>query len=137
MRHHPATGETIRQVACVTSPGTFDATIDFWLRTVCVGPFYVADFRLGNQMFRGEATDCTCRVGPSFRGDLQVEIIEPTNHAPSPYLDVLDRATVVPSAGLFHHFLVYTASYEGTCCRLGGRRMTCIDAIATIGSLSR
>ena len=148
MRHQPGTGETIRQIAYVTSPGTFDATIDFWLRTVGVGPFYVADFRLGNQVFRGEATDCTCRVGLSFQGDLQVEIIEPTNDAPSPYLDVLDRATVVPSAGLFHHFLVDTADYEGTCRRLldggalqgmratlsDGRRMTYIDAIATIGS---
>ena len=68
MRHQTVAGETIRQIAYVTSPGTFGATIDFWLRTVGVGPFYVADFRLGNQTFRGEPTDCTCRAGLSFRG---------------------------------------------------------------------
>ena len=148
MRHQTVAGETIRQIAYVTSPGTFGATIDFWLRTVGVGPFYVADFRLGNQTFRGEPTDCTCRAGLSFQGDVQVEIIEPTNDAPSPYREALDRAAVVPSAGLFHHFLVDTADFEGTCRRLldggalegmratlpDGRRLTYIDATAVIGS---
>ena len=77
-----------------------------------------------------------------------MEIIEPTNDAPSPYREALDRAAVVPSAGLFHHFLVDTADFEGTCRRLldggaleglratlpDGRRMTYIDATAVIGS---
>ena len=148
MQDQPVTGETIRQLAYITRPGTFDVTIAFWLRVVGAGPFYVADFRLGNQTFRGKPTDCTCRVGLSFHGDLQLEIIEPTNDAPSPYLDVLERAAVVPTAGLFHHFLVDTADYDGTCRRLldggageglratlsDGRRMTYLDATATIGS---
>jgi methylmalonyl-CoA/ethylmalonyl-CoA epimerase len=112
-----------------------------------VGPFYVADFRLGNQVFRGMSADGTCRVGLSFHGDVQLEIIEPTNDSASPYLDVLDRAPAVPAAGLFHHFLIDTADYERTCQRLldggateglratlsDGRRMTYLDAMATTG----
>jgi methylmalonyl-CoA/ethylmalonyl-CoA epimerase len=147
MPYQPVTGETIRQLAFVTRPGTFDATVSFWTQTMGVGPFYVADFRLSNQVFRGMPADGTCRVGLSFQGDVQLEIIEPTNGSASPYLDVLDRAPAVPTAGLFHHFLIDTADYEGTCQRLlgggateglratlsDGRRMTYLDAMATIG----
>lgn len=111
------------------------------------GPFYVADFRLGNQVFRGVPTDGTMTVALTYHGEVQVEIIAPTNDAPSPYVEWLDRVDSVPAAGLYHHFLIDTDTYDATCTRLlaggareglratlgDGRRMTYLDGSATVG----
>ncbi|MDB4873037.1 MAG: hypothetical protein JWL97_4041 [Gemmatimonadales bacterium] len=142
-----STRETFRQVAYVTRPEAFDAAVQYWIDAMAVGPFYVGHFQLGNQTFRGVPTAGSCTVALSFHGDVQVEIIKPTNDAPSPYTDLMDRAATVPVAGLFHHYLVDTPDYDQTCDRLlgagareglratlsDGRRMTYLDATATLG----
>jgi methylmalonyl-CoA/ethylmalonyl-CoA epimerase len=139
--------ETFRQVAYVTRADRFDAAVQYWLDVMQAGPFYIGDFRLGNQVFRGEPTDATCTAALTFHGDVQIEIIKPTNDAPSPYSDWLDRADTIPLAGLYHHFLIDTATYdqtrqrfldggatEGMSATLGdGRRMAYLDATATLG----
>jgi hypothetical protein len=142
-----ATRETLRQFAYVTRRDTFDATLRYWLDVMRAGPFYVSDFRLGNQVFRGAPTDGTMTVALTYHGDVQIEIIAPTNDAPSPYTEWLNRAPTIPVAGLYHHFLIDTDTYDETCARLlaggaeeglratlgDGRRMTYLDASATVG----
>jgi methylmalonyl-CoA/ethylmalonyl-CoA epimerase len=146
MDEYPTSRESLRQIAYVTRPAGFDAAIHYWLDVMHAGPFYVGEFRLGNQTFRGEPTDGTMTVALTFHGDVQIELIRPTNDAPSPYTEWLDRADSIPLAGLYHHFLVDTPTFDETCQRfldggavegmratLGdGRRMTYLDATETM-----
>jgi methylmalonyl-CoA/ethylmalonyl-CoA epimerase len=139
--------ETFRQVAYVTWPDAFDAAVGYWLDTMSAGPFYIGHFRLANQTFRGAPTAGTCTVALTFHGGIQVEIIKPTNDAPSPYTHLLAEAATVPVAGLFHHYLLDTPDFDGTCSRLlataavegmranlsDGRRMAYLDATSTLG----
>ncbi len=140
--------ESFRQLAYVTWPDRFDDALWTWHDVMGVGPFYLAEFRLANQVFRGRPTDGTCKVALSYHGDVQVEIIAPTNDAPSPYTELLETLDSVPTAGAFHHVLVDAPDYDGTCERLlrsgleeslsanlsDGRRMTYLDGRAIIGS---
>jgi hypothetical protein len=69
-----------------------DAAIKFWTEQLGVGPFFkVAHLNLEYYEFKGVRSLPDMSVGVSYLGDLQIELIEQHNDAPSHYLDFLNR----------------------------------------------
>lgn len=68
-----------------------EAAMQYWTETLGVGPFFyfekapVHDFRYGD-----EASDIDVSIALANSGDLQIELIQQRNKAPSMYLDFLD-----------------------------------------------
>ncbi|MEV6341933.1 VOC family protein [Actinoplanes sp. NPDC051851] len=61
-----------------------------WAGTLGVGPwFFFDDMALGDFRYRGEPSDARISVALANSGDLQIELIQPTNDAPSMYRDFL------------------------------------------------
>ena len=80
---------SIFQMAYV--PRDFAAAIRFWTETMGVGPFY----RRGPLTFpgarhRGEPTDVSFSVSIAYWGNIQIELVEQHNDAPSIYRDWLE-----------------------------------------------
>jgi methylmalonyl-CoA/ethylmalonyl-CoA epimerase len=75
-----------------------DASIRRWIDTMGVGPWTVFRNVTLNGHYRGQDTVVTMDVGLSYQGETQVELIQPTNGASSPYRDDAGR----PLAGLHH-----------------------------------
>ena len=71
-----------------------DASLDYWTRTLGVGPFFVVrHLPLERFWYRGEPSpppDLTLAIASS--GDLQVELIRQNDDRPSAFLDRLRRA---------------------------------------------
>ncbi|MDL9935745.1 zinc-binding dehydrogenase [Gordonia sp. ABSL1-1] len=56
-----------------------------------IGPwFYLKDVKPGDFTYHGEPSDMTMDVAVANSGDIQIELISPTNDAPSMYKDFLD-----------------------------------------------
>ena len=67
-----------------------DAAMDNWLRHG-VGPwFYVDDVQIDYFRYRGVDSDMKMSVALANSGDVQLELIQPRNDAPSMYKDFLD-----------------------------------------------
>lgn len=67
-------------------PTDFDAAIEYWTKTVGVGPFFVLnDVRLGEMKYRGEPTDAPFSMAIGYWGDIQIELIKTDSDAPSLY----------------------------------------------------
>lgn len=69
-------------------PRDFDAAIRYWTETMGVGPF----FRRGplsfpGMLYRGEPTDVSFSVAIAYWGDIQIELTQAHNDAPSIYRD--------------------------------------------------
>ncbi len=79
----------MRQLAMVVRD--MRKTIDYWVNTLGVGPFYVlsgaefSDYRYRGREERGPILD----IALSWSGAFQIEIIQQKNDAPSAYLDFL------------------------------------------------
>ena len=80
---------SVRQIAFVVRD--LNRTLKYWTETLGVGPFFVAsrlvpeDFR-----YRGRPSAPPCiTIALAYSADLQVEIIEQHDSAPSGYLDFL------------------------------------------------
>lgn len=75
-----------------------DASIATWIATMGVGPWLVFRNVSLNGDYRGKVGQITMDVGLSYQGDVQVELIEVTNQAASPYRDESGQ----PLVGLHH-----------------------------------
>ena len=62
-----------------------DASIDSWIRHSGVGPWTVFRNVTLDGEYRGQPTRVTMHVGLSYQDDVQIELIEATNDAASPY----------------------------------------------------
>lgn len=68
----------------------FEAAVGKWV-LAGAGPFFELDLsRLTERNYRGTLAQDTVRLGYGFLGTSQVEIVQPTNDAPSIYREVLD-----------------------------------------------
>lgn len=120
-----------------------DAALLHWTRDLEAGPFFVFDVPvLPGQLYYGEPTEVSMRVGFGFSGGVLIELLEQTNDGASPFLDFLrDR-----SEGL-HHIMPRTdfdvgfarlsdaghkVAYSGT--MPGGERFCLFDTQAVNGS---
>jgi methylmalonyl-CoA/ethylmalonyl-CoA epimerase len=69
----------------------FEAALDFWTGTMGVGPFFVNDkVMLEDVRYRGAPSDIDFRMAIGYWGDVQVELIHQRNDAPSSYKEWLD-----------------------------------------------
>ncbi len=77
-----------------------DAAIGHWSAVLGIGPWQVIDpLPVTNARYRGRPTEAAAAIALSYSGDLQIELIQPLNDAPSPYTDFLN---VCPTGGLQH-----------------------------------
>ncbi|WP_179405128.1 VOC family protein [Burkholderia guangdongensis] len=75
-----------------------DQSIRRWIDRLGVGPWTVfRNVRMAGR-YRGEAVTVTMDVGLAYQGDVQIELIQATNDARSPYRDAQGR----PILGMHH-----------------------------------
>jgi Glyoxalase/Bleomycin resistance protein/Dioxygenase superfamily len=65
-----------------------EAAIDHWVSVMHVGPFFLlAHIPFVNSYFRGRPLDIDISVAIAYSGDIQIELIEQHNDAPSIYAE--------------------------------------------------
>jgi len=113
------TRDTIRQLAFVTTKDRFDETVQFWIDAFAAGPFWVMEFSLPGQTFRGRPTSAASKAALTMQGNTQIEILCALDDEPSAYSEWIERkGGEIPPGGLFHHFLIDADDHEGTKQRL-------------------
>ena len=85
------------------------AAMDHWINVLGVGPWYYID-RVKTDYFRhrGEDSDLSMSIALANSGDLQIELIQQRNDAPSMYREFLDSGR----EGL-QHMSYWTKDYQG------------------------
>jgi catechol 2,3-dioxygenase-like lactoylglutathione lyase family enzyme len=74
----------IMQLAYV--PADFDAALKFWIEVMGAGPFFALDhIRLIDAKYFGAPTDVDFSMALGYWGDMQIELIQQHNDAPSIY----------------------------------------------------
>jgi methylmalonyl-CoA/ethylmalonyl-CoA epimerase len=98
----------IRQIAYVVPD--IQAAMAWWSGALGIGPFFLAPTsRQTDVRYRGEPASIDFSMALSYCGDMQVELIQPNNDAPSIYREALESG----QRGL-HHLCVYTDDMAGT-----------------------
>jgi hypothetical protein len=135
------------QLAYIVKPGALDAALDFWVNVMGAGPFYRGVFPLFDQVHKGQPTNQECEVACGYHGDMQIELIDPTNDAPGPYNDFLATSGAPPVGGLYHHVMLEQGDYDALVERMlakgckkafdarngAGDRICYLDATETTG----
>lgn len=68
----------------------FDAALEHWTRDLGAGPFFVFEVPvLPGQLYYGEPTEVSLKVGFGFSGGQLIELLAQTNEGRSPFLDFL------------------------------------------------
>ncbi len=97
---------TVNQIGYVVRD--IHASMDRWVRHG-VGPwFYVENVVTDYFRYRGEDSAMTMSVALANSGDLQLELIQPTNDAPSMYQDFLESGREGAQ-----HIAYWTTDYQG------------------------
>jgi hypothetical protein len=100
----------IRQFAYVVTD--VDESIERWL-SVGVGPWFVMrSMPQTGTTYRGEESEPILSIGFANSGDMQIELIQQHNNAPSIYREFLD----VGRTGM-HHVAYWAEDFEGTMAR--------------------
>lgn len=85
------------------------ATMDHWINVLGVGPwFYVPKVKTDYFRYRGADSPMEMSVALANSGDLQIELIQQLNDAPSAYKDFLDSG----QEGL-QHVAYWTRDFQG------------------------
>ncbi|WP_433948334.1 VOC family protein [Brevundimonas diminuta] len=94
-----------------------EAAARFWAETLGVGPFFMLpSIRFERYSYRGQMADPELRIALANSGDLQIELIEQVNDAPSAYKDFLEGN----GPGL-QHLSVWSESYAADTARYADR----------------
>jgi Glyoxalase/Bleomycin resistance protein/Dioxygenase superfamily len=120
-----------------------DAALLHWTRDLGAGPFLVFDVPVfPGQLYYGEPTEVSMRVGFGFSGEVLIELLQQTNDGASPFLNFVRER----GEGL-HHIMPRTdfdtgyarlsaaghkVAYSGT--MPGGERFCLFDTRAANGS---
>lgn len=68
-----------------------DAALQHWTRDLGAGPFFVFEVPvLPGQLYYGQPTEVSMRVGFGFSGGVLIELLEQTNEGASPFRDFLE-----------------------------------------------
>lgn len=101
-------------------PQDFEACLDFWTRTMGVGPFTLMEhIRADSTHYLGEPTEIDMTAAIGYWGDMQIEIIKQHCDTPSIYKSWLDEGR----EGL-HHVLIAVDEMQQAlevCYRAGAR----------------
>ena len=69
-----------------------DAALVHWTRDLGAGPFYVFEVPvLPGQLYYGEPTEVSMRVGFGFSGGVLIELLQQTNDGASPFRDFMEE----------------------------------------------
>ncbi len=80
-----------------------------WIEVLGVGPwFYIEDVKTDWFTYRGQPSEVKMSIALANSGDLQIELIQPRNDAPSMYRDFLSTGR----EGL-QHMSYWTEDYQG------------------------
>lgn len=109
---------SMTQLAYLVRPGGLNAALEYWVKVMGAGPFFRGVFPLINQIHHGKSTDQQAEVACGYHGDMQIELIEPTNRAAGPYNAFLDANANIPVGGLYHHVMIEEGDYDKTVARL-------------------
>ncbi|MEQ1489952.1 MAG: VOC family protein, partial [Terricaulis sp.] len=86
-----------------------DAAMKHWIDVMGVGPwFYIEDVKTDWFKHRGVDSDVKMSIALANSGDLQIELIQQRNDAPSMYKEFLDAG----HEGL-QHMSYWTLDYQG------------------------
>jgi methylmalonyl-CoA/ethylmalonyl-CoA epimerase len=101
-------------------PDDFDAALEYWTKTVGVGPFFLLqNVQLGEMKYRGQPSAAVFSIAIGYWGDIQIELCRAENDAPSIYTGeyaVKDR---------LHHVCIFVDS-------IAEARRACAEAGAEI-----
>ncbi len=98
-----ATLGPIMQIAYV--PTDFDAAIDYWSKTLGVGPFFMWEhIQVDHLEYRRAPSKLDFSVALSYWGDIQIELIRQDCDAPSIYRDWNSNA--------LHHVQIAVSDYD-------------------------
>lgn len=85
-----------------------EAAMKHWTQVLGVGPFYYIErVKMDWFRYRGEPSDADVSIALANTGDLQIELIQQRNDAPSMYRDFLSRGR----EGL-QHMSYWTSKYQ-------------------------
>ncbi len=108
----------IRQCGIVVP--SLDRALDYWTGTLRIGPFFRADHvELDHFHYRGQPSEVDLSIALANSGDMQIELIEQHNDAPSPYRDFLDRH----GPGL-QHYSVWSENFDNDISRFAEEGLT-------------
>jgi hypothetical protein len=86
-----------------------NAAMDHWVKVMGVGPwFYIENVKTDWFRHRGQDSPVAMSIALANSGDLQIELIQPRNDAPSLYKEFLDAG----HEGL-QHMSYWTDDYQG------------------------
>jgi len=107
-----------------------DRSLDYWTNVVGAGPFYIADFTLTEQVYRGRSANAHVTVAMGFSGDVQIEVTRQNNDSPSAYTEFYERGQEIPRGGLFHHVMIKHDNYDDAYdAYLQAGAIRCFDAV--------
>jgi hypothetical protein len=111
-----------------------EASVDYWIETVGAGPFFFAEYAPEEQVYRGRPTVTRFRLAYGYSGDMNIEVVQQDDDAPSAYTELLDAGRPIPAGGLFHHVMVDHDDYDATYAHyLAAGAERCFDAMAPGG----
>jgi catechol 2,3-dioxygenase-like lactoylglutathione lyase family enzyme len=89
-----------------------ERTLRYWTEVLNVGPFVLFDTSVGDRQFihRGQPSPVEFAIAFSYVGELQIEVIQPINDAPSAYQEFLSSGR----QGL-HHIAFWPEDFTGAC----------------------
>ncbi len=110
-----------------------EAAMQHWLAAMGVGPFiYMHDPGAIDYTYRGQPTDPRSSIAFTYSDNMQIELIQQHNDAPSPYTDFLASGR----EGL-QHIAFYTQDMSAACAQLEANGLVRIYTIAPRGSDER
>lgn len=115
----------VRQIAYLTDD--IERDMKRWVETQGLGPFTWYKNLSLNIVHMGKPSCVTMEVGIAWRGDMQIELIQQTNNAPSPYQPFFEKEQM----GL-HHLAFVTENMDEACQQAKAQGF---DIITTIDEL--
>lgn len=96
---------------------SLDDALDYWTGTLGIGPFFRFDHvELEHFHYRDQPSAVDLSIALANSGDMQIELIEQHNDAPSLYLDFLNKH----GPGL-QHYSVWSDDYDSQMSLLAGQ----------------
>lgn len=87
-----------------------------WARVLKAGPFFVGDFKVPGQLYRGRPATTHIRAANGYSGAMMIELIQPLDDEPSIFNEVL----ATRGEGLHHHYL-RCADFDAELARLAAQ----------------
>jgi hypothetical protein len=110
-----------------------EAAMRHWVQALGVGPFvYMENPGELEFTYRGQATSPRSSIAFSYSGEMQIELIQQRNDAPSPYVDFLASGR----EGL-QHLAFYTDDMALACNQLEQNSLVQVYVMAPVGSDER